>query len=384
MKENKKKISSVNRERRHLLLAGINTVTYLVTGNLFSSTSSVAAPVHIQVPLIDQLTLRVLTDSYYNPFAQGYVSKNIKVEHSPLPLSKFVQPEKALLSEWGLSLYLESIIKTETQRTLLDFGYTSKTLINNLEILKVDLGKLNAMVLSHGHYDHFGGMAGFLKFYKNKLPNNLPLYVGGEEVFCPRETLTEETKSLGVINRQIIKDSNLQLIMSERPMLVGKQAFSPGHINDRSFEKVQSPTRMLIGKDPHESGCDPTLLDPSKQKQKALIDNFDHELALCFHLKGKGLIVITSCGHRGIINTIKQAQEIANTDKIYAIIGGFHLIPYDKAYVTEIVDIIAQYNPDIVIPMHCTGQSFFDIAKAKLGENKVIASYTGTQITFNA
>jgi 7,8-dihydropterin-6-yl-methyl-4-(beta-D-ribofuranosyl)aminobenzene 5'-phosphate synthase len=71
---------------------------------------------------------------------------------------------------------------------LVDFGYQSQTLLNNMSILKIDPASIDAMVLSHGHYDHFGGLVGFLSANKGKLKKGLPFFVGGEDCFCTRET----------------------------------------------------------------------------------------------------------------------------------------------------------------------------------------------------
>jgi 7,8-dihydropterin-6-yl-methyl-4-(beta-D-ribofuranosyl)aminobenzene 5'-phosphate synthase len=69
----------------------------------------------------------------------------------------------------------------------MDFGFTAGALNNNLELLGIDPAELDALVLSHGHYDHFGGLVGFLREYNGKLKPKLPLYIGGEECFCARE-----------------------------------------------------------------------------------------------------------------------------------------------------------------------------------------------------
>ena len=74
----------------------------------------------------------------------------------------------------------------ETRNVLIDFGYTPETLLNNMAILKIDPRSFDALVLSHGHYDHFGGMVGFLVANKGKLRAKLPFFVGGEDCFCVR------------------------------------------------------------------------------------------------------------------------------------------------------------------------------------------------------
>ena len=97
------------------------------------------------------------------------------------------QPRTALNGEWGLAMYAESRRGDETRHVLVDFGYTPEVLLNNMAILEVDPASFDALVLSHGHYDHFGGMVGFLNATKGKLKGNIPFYVGGED-FCVRIT----------------------------------------------------------------------------------------------------------------------------------------------------------------------------------------------------
>src|SRR5580765_1941981 len=88
---------------------------------------------------------------------------------------------KTLHNEWGLSLALESRIGGDTRNLLLDFGYTPSALVNNMEIIGVDGARMQGLIVSHGHYDHFGGLLGFLEKFRDRLPADLALYVGGED-----------------------------------------------------------------------------------------------------------------------------------------------------------------------------------------------------------
>ena len=88
--------------------------------------------------------------------------------------------------EWGLALRIESQKGGETRRYLLDFGFTPDVYANNLELLKIDVAAVDALILSHGHYDHFGGLLGFLEAQRARMRKDLRLYTGGEDVFCGR------------------------------------------------------------------------------------------------------------------------------------------------------------------------------------------------------
>lgn len=117
--------------------------------------------------------------------------------------------------EWGLSLHAESHRGNEVRNILVDFGYNPVTLLTNMEILKIKPEKFDAFVLSHGHYDHFGGLVGFLSATKGRPKKDLPFFVGGEDCFCTR-TATSGGQ-FGALDRQAIKDSNLMLMMAEGP-----------------------------------------------------------------------------------------------------------------------------------------------------------------------
>ncbi len=123
---------------------------------------------------------------------------------------------------------------------------------------------------------------------------------------------------------------------------------------------------------------------PEDERTKAVIpDQFRHEIAAAFNLKGRGLIVLTSCSHRGVINAIKQAQAASGVKKVHAVIGGFHLAPYKEDYVRDTIMALSDIDIDYVVPLHCTGEPFYEIAKAEM-PNKLLRSYTGTRFVFGA
>ena len=113
-------------------------------------------------------------------------------------------------------MHVQSRHAAETKNILIDFGYTPAALINNVDLLGIDPSSLDALVLSHGHYDHFGGLVGFLRRHGDKLKPKLPLYIGGEECFCTREwTAPPVHGNFGVLDRQALEKAKLTVTYAE-------------------------------------------------------------------------------------------------------------------------------------------------------------------------
>jgi 7,8-dihydropterin-6-yl-methyl-4-(beta-D-ribofuranosyl)aminobenzene 5'-phosphate synthase len=267
---------------------------------------------------------------------------------------------------------------------LLDFGYTPEALNTNSEILGIDPAALDALVLSHGHYDHFGGLLGFLDANKGKLRRDLPLYVGGEECFCARQwTAPPLAGDFGVLDRPAFESSAIRVTIAEGPVLVADHAFTTGQVPQTTFERLLSPSRMTVGVR-QGLGCYPEAMPENQRQPGAVIpDQFRHEIATVYNLRGRGLVVLNSCSHRGVVNIIKRAQEVSGIRKVHAVLGGFHLAPYPADYVGNVVASLKEIDPDYIIPMHCTGEAFWDMGRQAM-PGKLLRAYTGTQFVFTS
>jgi len=112
-------------------------------------------------------------------------------------------------------------------------------------------------------------------------------------------------------------------------------------------------------------------------------DEHVHEHATCFNVKDKGLVVISSCGHVGIVNSVRQAQEVSGVRKVHAIVGGFHLGPAPQDYLDTVVAEIKKLEPDVIIPMHCSGNNFIQAMREQMPDNLIVTT-TGSRIAFGA
>ena len=164
----------------------------LLTCGIPLDRSARAAPVRIDVPVVDEIVVREITDNTHDIFLHGVEAPGLAVSRVGFP--EAVQG-KTLESEWGLALHIESRKDQETRRYLLDFGFTPDVYVNNLEILKIDVAQVDALIISHGHYDHVGGLMGFLEAQRSRMPKNLRLYTGGRMISAIAITATRTAAS---------------------------------------------------------------------------------------------------------------------------------------------------------------------------------------------
>jgi 7,8-dihydropterin-6-yl-methyl-4-(beta-D-ribofuranosyl)aminobenzene 5'-phosphate synthase len=368
--------------RRQFLCSGGAFMFAAMMASLLGDSKPVRAQaIPSSVPEVDRVSVRIVVDSYQFAVAAGKKIGSVDVQHFGWGLSADKPPGRTLISEFGLSMHAESKRGSETRNLLIDFGFTPEALNNNLDLLAVDPAELDALVLSHGHYDHFGGLVGFLRENKGKLKAKLPFYVGGEECFCARAWVGPPFPgNFGALDRQALEEANLAVTYAEGPSLVGDHAFTTGQIGLRSFEKVLSPSTMKIGIG-DGIGCYPGKLPQGEQTKSIIPDQFGHELATAFNLRGLGLVILTACSHRGVVNTIKQAQAASGVTKVHAVIGGFHLAPYTEDYVRQTIAALEEMDVDYVIPLHCSGEVFYELAKAEM-PTRLLRSYTGTHFAF--
>lgn len=366
--------------RRNLICgAGAGFVSALVGTLAGSGRTARAQALGSRVPEVDRLAVTIVTDTQIIKFIPTEKRNDLTIERRPAGNVRADAPPRAdLVGEWGLSMHAQSHRGSEVRNVLIDFGYMPETINNNISVLKIDPGEIDALVLSHGHYDHFGGLTGFLSANRGKLKGKLPFFVGGEDCFCTRETPAGQ---YGALDRKAIMDADLQLMLAEGPAVVAGHAFTTGKIAQTSFEKPLRPSSEKIGI-VNGFGCFPDKVAPGKNTGTFIPDDFEHEIATSFLLKGKGLVVLTSCSHRGVINTIRQAQAASGISRVHAVIGGFHIVPpLTDDYIHQVLAALKEIGPDYLVPGHCCGERFYDLARAELPD-KVIHSAVGTRFVF--
>ena len=342
-------------------------------------------------PVVDRLAVWSLVDNSHDVFLKsgpvGEPAVKCEIQRSGLGLGERLKTQQ-LKTEFGLGFHLESTRGGQTRNYLLDYGLSQGAGLDNMAFLAIDPANVDALILSHGHYDHFGGLIPLLTKHRDSMREDLTLYVGGEDTFCyrwwppPPGAPESQRQSFGVLDRRDLEKANVKVVMAEEPMAIGDQAFTTGAIARSSFETVGPSAQIELGQR-DGAGCDASHFTPAEQDGKIVPDQFWFEHATCFNVKDRGLVVISSCGHAGIVNTVKAAQAASGVEKVHAVIGGFHLAPSPEPYVVQTVDALKALNPDYLVPMHCSGRTFTRLADAAM-PGKVLPPSTGTRFIFGA
>jgi len=322
-----------------------------------------------QAPVVDNLSVRVVVDSRYERFLPKATHRYVQIEHMRRVPGRLMS---TLACEWGLSLHLASNSNGAKAQYVLDFGYTPEIINRNFDLLDIEAQKINGLILSHGHRDHFGGLDGFVRQYRAEMRHDLALYVGGETIF--REKFVkegDEALSWGNVDREALQAKNVESVCCPTPRAL-EGAFTSGYIERSSFEEVTGGS--LVEEDHYSE---------AERKGKLVTDQHPDEHATCYIVKGRGLVVISSCGHAGIINTVESAKAAANVDKVHAVIGGFHLGLAKPDYLQHTLQELERINPDVILPMHCTGEPFIAMLRERMPE-KVVYSNVGSRFTFGA
>lgn len=320
-------------------------------------------------PVVDRLSVRVVVDSHYERFLPKATHPVVAIEHvGEIPGRQM----STLAGEWGLSLHLESESAGAKAQYLLDFGYTPEILTRNFDLLDIAAAKLDGLILSHGHRDHYGGLVGFVTQHRRAMRSDLALYIGGETIFREKWLTPRADKppvSWGALDRVALTAQNVAPVCCGTPQALSGP-FTTGRIERSSFEKITGGTKV---RDDHYTDAE--------RRGELVLDEHADEHGTCYIVKGRGLVVISSCGHTGIVNTVRTAMKIANVDRLHAVIGGFHLGMAPPDYIAHTVDELAALAPDVVLPMHCTGANFIEAMRRRLPDC-IVGSNLGSRFTF--
>jgi 7,8-dihydropterin-6-yl-methyl-4-(beta-D-ribofuranosyl)aminobenzene 5'-phosphate synthase len=260
-----------------------------------------------------------------------------KVAHRA-PLSYNWSEREQLIAEHGYSLLLTVQREGHTESVLYDAGLGRKTVLHNMDVLEVQANDLRAVVLSHGHADHHGGLEGmFHRIGRRKMPLVLHpdawrerriVFPTGQEIHMPPPSHADLDRE-GV---EIIEERGPSLLLDGMVLVTGQV----DRVTDfeKGFPLQQAHT---------DHGWEPDTWV------------WDDQAVVC-HVKDKGLVVLSSCSHAGAINVLRHAQHLTGIDKVHAFVGGLHLSGgIFEPIIPRTIAELAAIGPAIVVPGHCTG-----------------------------
>jgi len=339
--------------RREFLRYSVATGLLIAAGDKILE--SVMAQAATGVTEVDKLTVWVLTDNYYDTnVPDAKITKRFRVGG----------PGASVHAEHGLAFYVETVVKGKTSACMYDYGLDPVGVMNNMALLGLDMGKANAFSLSHGHYDHYDAAVRMLKQNQSRIAGGKPFYVG-EAAFAQRYKLnpgSTDLVNIGQLKKEDIEALGLKVVEVKTPVEIIPGAYFTGNV-ERVTAYETMPTNLKV-----------------KNGDKVENDMFPGEQGLFFNIKGKGLVVLSGCAHRGIVNTVKQAQKVSGVDKVHMVMGGFHLISAKPEVIQNTVADIKAMNPDYVVPTHCTGFSAMT-AFSKEMPNQFILNTAATKYT---
>jgi 7,8-dihydropterin-6-yl-methyl-4-(beta-D-ribofuranosyl)aminobenzene 5'-phosphate synthase len=291
---------------------------------------------------VDEIVITTLVDNVYD----GLLAGDECTTRAPLSAGVAEAPQfegglttVGLRAEHGFSA-LVSVRRGATTTTLLfDTGLSPDAMVTNAGRIGADLSQIQAVVLSHGHFDHAGGLAGLAG---RRGTRSLPMVVHPKIWTRRRRAVPgREPEGLPTLSKRALEGEGFAVIERRDPSLLADGCVLITGEVDRTteFERGMPPAHQ------EWTGSrwrhDPLVVD---------------DQALVAHVRGRGLLVLTGCGHAGAINIVRHAQRLTAVPALHALIGGLHLSgPAFEPIIGDTVGALTRMAPGLVMAGHCTG-----------------------------
>jgi len=286
------------------------------------------------IPLreVDEVQITIIMDNSIDVLMAG----SDVVRRYPLRSDLFEQAQP--MAEHGFSALIRVKRGEKTGTVLFDMGVSPNGILHNMDALEIRPGEMQAIILSHGHADHTMGLAGLLTRLGSR---SLPLLLHPDAYLERKITFpTGLELRLPPPRKSDFQREHIQVIEEIGPsLLVDGLLLVSGEVARTTNFETGFPIHYAKRQDVWQP--DPLIHD---------------DQCAIFHVQGKGLVIVTGCGHAGIINIIRNAQHLTGIQTIYAVVGGFHLTgAIFEPIIPATIAALQQTAPRYLMPCHCTG-----------------------------
>jgi len=323
----------------------------------------------VTLPAVDEVAVTTMVDNTFD----ALLASADGVTRTPMGAGRVAARQFAdgetvagLRAEHGFSALVTVRSGNASGTLLFDAGASPDGLAVNAGRLGIDVGGLQGVVLSHGHFDHTGGLEGLAGLRGR---SGLPMTVH-PAVWTRRRLNLPGGRGLEMpaLSRGALEREGFEVIERRQPSLLAGGILITGEV-DRVTEFEQGMPPQHQAWDGHGWRHDPAVID---------------DQALVINVRGRGLVVITGCGHAGVVNIIRHAQRLTGVSRLLAVIGGFHLSgPAFEPVIDPTAAALAELAPELIVPGHCTGWRAQHTLAALLPDAWVQSS-VGTTYTLTA
>jgi len=270
----------------------------------------------------------------------------------PSPIMAGGQAPEALVAEHGFSMLVTVHQGGRSHRVLFDAGTSPDGVVENMRRLDIDPGSIEAVVCSHGHFDHTTGIDGLIRTVGRA---NMPVLIHPHFWRRRRVVLPGiEPQEIPSVSRRALEGAGFDVLEAAQPsFLLGGSLLVTGEVpRVTGYEPGFPPQQAWLG---GKWKPDPMVLD---------------DQAIVINVRDKGLIVLTGCGHAGIVNICRYALRLTGgSQPLYAAMGGFHLNgPLFEPLIPRVLDDLDALSPRVLVPAHCTGWRAQHAMSRRFGE----------------
>lgn len=243
--------------------------------------------------------------------------------------------ESHFLAEHGLSILIQTQEGEKKEDHLLDCGKSSSTLLHNIAAYGIELANLSlkTIILSHGHYDHTGGLKGLLENTSQRIP-----IIGHPDVFAQRISYVRGFRTISCpFNQSEIREAGGDLLLSRDSV----------KINDYLMVTGEVPRKNKFEKNPHFRKV---------TSNHWRDDEVDDDLSVIIDVNQESFFLLCGCCHAGLINTLERVKTLTGKTKCYGVMGGLHLVGASQERIDFTIAELKKWNPEVIIPLHCSGR----------------------------